>query len=273
MVEIPQNIINLGAASSPSLPAAPEIEAAQPEGGIESPSDSYSETAGQAGTETMEYPFPDAGKSPEAETDERENSKLFLKSSAEFVPMTFKEVIIKQLGYYYKVTVPKSWRFDHTANTMRVYDPCNRNICVSFMWANGSGKMDSASLIQKTVEHNDIQNYEVLSSTPEEIISTPPGLSKSMEQEATFSYRGELCHNQVTSTVYDTNNPFNLFWTGSLIWRQAPDEKWDEYKNTLNNIAASFTKTSAPKPDPCDCGHGPGCGCGCQHGFIHSCDG
>ncbi|MDQ7821484.1 MAG: hypothetical protein RDV48_01680 [Candidatus Eremiobacteraeota bacterium] len=152
-------------------------------------------------------------------------------------------------GTNFSVMHPPGWKLITLPNTALLVSPDDKNTVVSFMWFTGLGTMDPGSLTNNTIAYNNLQNYEVLGQTPIQTVNTPGGSYRFMEQDGSYDYRGERCRHHLTSIVNDSGNPYLAFWSGSMIWSQAPEDKFDDSRQTLDLIANSI-KIVPPEPAP-----------------------
>lgn len=154
-------------------------------------------------------------------------------------------------GTYFQVSHPPGWQMVQLPTTVLLISPFDKNACVSLMWMSGMGTMDPPTLLNNTIQYNQLQNYQVLNSTPVQTIATPAGSYRMMDQDAEYDFKGERCQHHVTSIVNDNQDPYNVFWNGSMIWSQAPKEKWADYSQQLGQIVSSFKIVPPPAPpDP-----------------------
>ena len=248
MVEISGNMGCTGPqAMNNTLPAAPQ-KAGESVPVIASPSDTFAQTM-QAESKEVPHVFP--------EMERRSVGKMGSGFDDQYIPTTFKTVTLCQAQTYYTVTFPVGWKFMHKDSYVIIFNPREKNTCVSFLWTSGAGSMNPQGNIDSIVKYNNITDYQITGSKPQEETPTPPGITRKLEQDATFTYRNEKCHSNIISTVYESTDPVNQYWGGSMIWRQAPEKAWNKYDTTLYNIASSFKKIPTPKPKPeeDDCWH------------------
>ncbi len=153
-------------------------------------------------------------------------------------------------GSYFSVSHPPGWKLYNTPTTALVVSPENPNTLTSFMWQGGMGQMDPATLLGNVLQYNGINDYQLIASTPTQTVQTPYGSYRVLEVEAIYTYKGEPCRHRVTSLVNDNSDPMSVFWSGSVIWQQAPLDRWDENQQTLMGIAGSMKSVPAPAPPP-----------------------
>jgi len=99
---------------------------------------------------------------------------------------------------------------------------------------------DPVALLVSTLQSNNIQDYEVISAQPVQVVTVPGVTFRQLEQDALFTYGGERCRHHVTVIVNNPASPFDAFVGGSIIWRQAPASRWEAYRQVLEKIASSF---------------------------------
>ncbi len=165
-------------------------------------------------------------------------------------------------GTNFQVSTPPGWKVVNTPTTVLLVSPQDPNAVVSLMWLNGMGAMDPRTLLNNTIQYNGIRDYNVLNTTPIQQVQTPNGSYRSVEQDGAYTYKGEYCRHHATSLINDSADPFMTFWSGSIVWNQAPAGKWDQYSQTLSQISGSFRvmppSPAPPSPPPIDGGYAGG---------------
>jgi hypothetical protein len=165
-------------------------------------------------------------------------------------------------GTNFQVSTPPGWKVVNTPTTVLLVSPNDPNAVVSLMWLNGMGAMDPRSLLNNTIQYNGIRDYNTLNTTPIQQYQTPNGSYRMMEQDGAYTYKGEYCRHHATSIINDSGDPYMTFWSGSIIWNQAPAGKWEQYSQTLSQISGSFRvmppSPAPPSPPPIDGGYAGG---------------
>ncbi|MDA8169892.1 MAG: hypothetical protein M0Z59_09405 [Nitrospiraceae bacterium] len=149
----------------------------------------------------------------------------------------------------FKVSHPADWELYVLPEAAIVACQQDPNALVSFMWSTGTGSMDPSSLLSRTIRHNDIRDYEVIHAEPVRTMQMPDTVFRALEQEARFTYRGERCHAQIIVQLTNAVSPFLLFWSGSIIWKQAPAYRWGQYNEVVSRIVESLRIEPAVPPD------------------------
>jgi len=162
-------------------------------------------------------------------------------------------------GTNFQVYTPPGWKVINTPTTVLIASPQDPNAVVSLMWLNGMGAMDPRTLLNNTIQYNGIRDYNLLNTTPIQQVQTPNGSYRTIEQDGAYTYKGEYCRHHVTSLINDSTDPYMSFWSGSIVWKQAPAGKWEQYSQTLSQIAGSFRvmppSAAPPSPPPIDGGY------------------
>jgi hypothetical protein len=154
----------------------------------------------------------------------------------------------KHNGNYYAIAHPPGWKLVNTPTTTCIVSPDNPNAVVSLMWFNGMGQMDPKTLLNNTIQYNHFDNYFVLGGNPPSDVQTPYGSYTVMDQDAGYCWRGERCRSHATSLVNKNDSPYMAYWSGSIMWNQAPADKWDQYEDILKQISGSV-RIVPPPPD------------------------
>lgn len=149
-------------------------------------------------------------------------------------------------GTTYRVDHPAGWELHNLPTAAIVSCDGEPNALVSVLWIQRMGGMDPGSLLNEILQYNGIVDAQVLRATPARVVGTPLGSFREMEQEAQFTYRGELCRAVFYIHINDAVPPLLLFSSGSIVWLQAPARRWDEYRPTLERIASSFKADQKP---------------------------
>jgi hypothetical protein len=147
-------------------------------------------------------------------------------------------------GAAVELRMPPGWNITSINDSIFVSSPVDKKATVGFMWPTGMGPMDPQSLINDAASLFNMQNYTPTHSTP--VQSMPSGMStySGMEQDATYTLKGEKCKSHAQSLVVTSNNPYVPHWSGALVWSQAPEAKWDDYRDTLALIGSSMKPAS-----------------------------
>lgn len=239
MVDMPSSIGGTGSGGFLPPPPPPPWKK---EMGAGAPADMFSRS-GQSTGQTIPRVFSAPSGAAQGTGDTRS-----LASMSPDLPAGWEVETGSHNGTYFQVAHPVGWKLINAPTAALVVNPFDKNAVVSFMWFNGMGKTDPQTQIDSAIQFNNLQNYQVLNRTPVETIETPAGPHKIMEQDGTYDYRGERCRHHLTSMTSDNTDPYFLFWSGSMVWSQAPDGKWDKYSPILYQISSSFQIVPPPPP-------------------------
>jgi len=148
-------------------------------------------------------------------------------------------------GNALEIKHPPGWNVTNLKDAIFVASPADRNAIMSFIWTDGLGPMDPQSLINNVAAYFKLQQYTPIQTTPVQSFDNGVVKLSSMTQDAKYVNQEEPCMSHTQSLVTTSNNPFNPYWSGSLLWAQAPEGKWQDYRGTLALIAANMTAVKA----------------------------
>lgn len=139
-----------------------------------------------------------------------------------------------------QLNVPPGWSVNNVNDSIFASSPTDKKAIVAFMWPAGMGVMNPGALINNIAGFFAMQNYTPTYTTPVQTMPSTAVTFHSIEQDATYNLKGEKCKSHAQVLVLTSNNPYAQHWSGAIIWSQAPESKWNEYKDTLALIAANL---------------------------------